>query len=121
MNYLVSSFIAILHRVNEDCAFFDENMTIGELLANPTEFDELEFEMAKLCFEATHRITIAERDEDYSHLTIEEYIETFAESEQDRNPLFVTERFLLYRQGVHEAQSQRRENEGTDEALPERE
>jgi hypothetical protein len=99
MNYLVTSFIGIAGRVSDNRALCDEDTTIADLLSH--DFDDLDFELTKFCFEATHRIQLTEAEpDDYLHLTIAQFIERFVEPVEQTEPLFVTDRFLLFRDAL---------------------
>ena len=113
MNYLVHSFIAILIRVSGNTLVCDEQTTIEDLFSD--EFDSLDFELAKCAFEATHKVIFidpsdAEESEEYIHLTIEDYIEKCVNSGEQSDPLFVTERFLLFQEALEEAYDNEDEN-----------
>lgn len=106
MSYFVSSFISILHFISEDLLQCDASTTIGELFCE--EFDDLDFELALCCFEATHKVAFADKlweidAEDYEDQTIEEFIETYVESREQRDPLFVTKRFLMFQESLTQA------------------
>ncbi len=108
MNYLVTSFIAIVQRVSNNRAVCDEDTTIGELLGN-SDFDPLDFELAICCFEATHRMEFNDPGDDCDKLTITEFVEKFVEVPPHAGPLFVTNRFLLFKDSLVEVITQTEE------------
>jgi hypothetical protein len=112
-SFYVSSFIAILHYVSEDIIQCDAGTTISELFGD--EFDDLDFELALTCLEATHKVgfkeALWEREIDsYEEMTIEEFIEEFLDTKEQKDPLFVTKRFLFYERSLCDAM--REEYEG---------
>jgi len=113
MNYYVTSFISILHFISDDLIQCDSTTRIAELFCD--EFDDLDFELALCCFEATHKVAFQERlwhveAEEYEELTIEEFIETFTDTREQRDPLFVTKRFLMFQESLTKALTE--ENQG---------
>jgi broad specificity phosphatase PhoE len=118
MSYFVTSFISILHFVSEDLVQCDATTTIGELFCD--EFDDLDFELALCCFEATHKVAFLDRlweidPEDYEDLTIEEFIEQFVNGAEQRDPLFVTKRFLMYQDSLTKALTEERSEPPPDQ------
>jgi hypothetical protein len=106
VSYYVDSFIAILHFVSEDLVQADATTAIGELFCE--EFDDVDFELALCCFEATHKMAFTDDlwkvpAEDYEDLTIEEFIEKFLDPLEQRDPLFVTKRFLMFQEALTKA------------------
>ena len=106
MSYYVTSFISILHFVSDDLIQCDSTTKIAELFGE--EFDDLDFELALCCFEATHKVAFQDRlwkndPEEYEDLTIEEFIETYVDELEQRDPLFVTKRFLLFQDSLTRA------------------
>ena len=106
MNYFVTSFISILHFVSDDLIQCDSTTRIAELFCE--EFDDLDFELALCCFEATHKVAFLDKlwenePEDYEELTIEEFVETFVDGREQRDPLFVTKRFLMFQESLTQA------------------
>ncbi len=111
--FYVTSFIEILHFVSEDLIQCDAGTTISELFSD--EFDDLDFELALTCFEATHKMGFKEEFwkieiEDYEEKSIEEFLEEFLDPKEQKDPLFVTKRFLFYEKSLCEAM--REEYEG---------
>jgi len=99
-------FIAIPHFVSEDLVQADATTQIGELFCE--EFDDVDFELALCCFEATHKMAFADElwkvpAEDYENLTIEEFMERFLDTREQRDPLFVTKRFLMFQEALTKA------------------
>ena len=106
MSYYVDSFIAILHFVSEDLVQADATTQIGELFCE--EFDDVDFELALCCFEATHKVAFLDKlwqiePEDYEDVTIEDFIETYINPVEQRDPLFVTKRFLMFQDSLTKA------------------
>jgi hypothetical protein len=106
INYYVTSFVSILHFISDELIQCDASTRIAELFCD--EFDDLDFELAICCFEATHRLAFSEKlwqsePEDYEELTIEDFIETYVEEEEQRDPLFVTKRFLMFQESLTKA------------------
>ena len=106
VSFYVDSFIAILHFVSEDLVQADATTAIGELFCE--EFDDVDFELALCCFEATHKMAFTDElwkvpAEDYEDLTIEEFIEKFLDPREQRDPLFVTKRFLMFQEALTKA------------------
>ncbi len=108
MNYLVSSFVAIVRCITEDRVLCEESTKVDDLFGD--DFDDLDFELALCCFEATHRVAFSSQlsslsADDYGQFTIEEFLEEFLESSEQRDPLFVTKRFLMFRDAWEDAYS----------------
>jgi hypothetical protein len=106
VSYFVDSFISILHFVSDDLVQADATTQIGELFCE--EFDDLDFELAICCFEATHKVAFSDKlwendPAEYEDLTIEEFLETYVESQEQRDPLFVTKRFLMFQESLTKA------------------
>jgi hypothetical protein len=113
MNYYVTSFISILHFISDDLIQCDSTTKIAEIFCD--EFDDLDFELALCCFEATHKVAFADRlwetdPEEYEETTIEEFIETFVEQQEQRDPLFVTKRFLMFQESLTKALTEEAED-----------
>jgi hypothetical protein len=118
MNYFVTSFISILHFISEDLLQCDSSTTIGEIFCE--EFDDLDFELALSCFEATHKVAFSDKlweidPEEYEDLSVEEFIETYVDTREQRDPLFVTKRFLMYQESLTKALTEEAEEPPTDE------
>src|SRR3954468_15823884 len=99
MNFYVTSFVSILHFISDELIQCDASTRVAELFCD--EFDDLDFELAICCLEATHKVAFDEKlwqiePEDYEELSIEEFIETFVDGREERDPLFVTKRFLMF-------------------------
>lgn len=106
MSYYVDSFIAILHFISDNLVQVDASTAIGELFCE--EFDDVDFELALCCFEATHKVAFVDNlwevpAEEYEDLTIEEFVEKFVDPKEQRDPLFVTKRFLMYQEALTKA------------------
>lgn len=118
MSYYVTSFISILHFVSDDLLQCDATTAIGELFCD--EFDDLDFELSLCCFEATHKVAFADKlweidPEDYEDLTIEEFIETYVDSKEQRDPLFVTKRFIMFQDSLTKALTEEAEEPPSEE------
>jgi hypothetical protein len=114
MSYLVTSFLSILHFISEDLLQCDANTVIGELFCD--EFDDLDFELALSCFEATHKVAFFDRlwecdPGEYEDLSIEQFIETFLDPNEQRDPLFVTKRFLMFQESLTKALTEEAEGQ----------
>ncbi|MEQ1853902.1 MAG: hypothetical protein ABMA01_20210, partial [Chthoniobacteraceae bacterium] len=57
-SYYVGGIIQILHFISEELLQCDTETTIAELFSD--EFDDLDFELALTCFEATYKVAFAE-------------------------------------------------------------
>jgi hypothetical protein len=106
MNYFVTSFISILHFISDDLIQCDATTRVAELFCD--EFDDLDFELALCCFEATHKVAFADKlweqdAEEYEELTIEEFIDAYVDPREQRDPLFVTKRFLMFQESLTKA------------------
>lgn len=104
--YYVSAFIQILHYVSDDLLQCDAGTTVGELFTD--EFDDLDFELALTCFEATYKVAFKETFwkselEQFEELSLEEFIETQVDQNEQKDPLFVTKRFLFYEKSLTDA------------------
>lgn len=100
MNYYLTSFIEIARYVSEDRLVCDGETSIEEMFSE--DFDSFDFELALYCFEATHKLAFNDRLwemdlEEIKDLTIENFLEQFLELQDQTDPLFVTRRFLMYR------------------------
>lgn len=117
MSYYVTSFISILHFISDDLIQCDSTTTIAELFCD--EFDDLDFELALCCFEATHKVSFSDKlwetdPEEYEELTVEEFIEAYVDPREQRDPLFVTKRFLMFQESLTKALNEEAE-EGPEE------
>ena len=91
MSYYVTSFISILHFISDDLIQVDSTTRITELFGD--EFDDLDFELALCCFEATHKVPFMDKlwetdAEEYDEMTIEEFIEAYVDSRGNSAILF---------------------------------
>jgi hypothetical protein len=116
-SYNDDSFIAILHFVSDDLIQADANTQIGELFCE--EFDDLDFELAICCFEATHKVAFSDRlwqvePEENESMSIEEFIETYVVTSEQRDPLFVTKRFLMFQESLTKALTDEQQNPPDD-------
>jgi hypothetical protein len=106
MSYYVTSFIEIARHVSEDRLVCDGETTISDLISE--DFDTLDFELALYCFEATHKLAFDDKLwdlelEEIGDLTIEGFVETFLDRQDQTDPLFVTRRFMMYRDTLEDA------------------
>ncbi len=106
MNYYVTSFINILHFVSDDLIQVDSSTRIAEVFGD--EFDDLDFELALCCFEATHKVAFSDKlweedTDEYEELSIEEFLDTYVDGREQRDPLFVTKRFMMYQESLTKA------------------
>ena len=118
MNYYVTSFINILHFISDDLIQVDSTTRIAEIFGD--EFDDLDFELALCCFEATHKVAFADRlwdaeDEEYEELSIEEFIDSFVDGREQRDALFVTKRFMMYQDSLTKALTEEADGPPPDE------
>ena len=98
-SFYVSALIEILHYVSDDLLHCDSGTTIAELFND--EFDDLDFELALTCLEATHRVAFKEAFwkkplEEHEELSLEELIEKYLDQREQKDPLFVTKRFMFF-------------------------
>jgi hypothetical protein len=106
VSFYVDTFIAILHFISDDLVQCDATTQIGEVFCD--EFDDVDFELALCSFEATHKLAFSEElwaadPEDYEDLTIEEFIERYLDPREQRDPLFVAKRFLMFQEALTKA------------------
>ena len=102
-SYYVHSLIEILHFISDDLLQCDAGTTISELFSD--DFDDLDFELALTCFEGTHRLAFKDhvwKDEleSFEEKTIEEFVEEYLDPREQKDPLFVTKRFLFYEKSL---------------------
>src|SRR5829696_1303901 len=113
MQFYVTSFVSILHFISDDLIQCDASTKVAELFCD--EFDDLDFELALCCFEATHKVAFQDRlwqgePEEYEDLTVEEFMETYVDSKEQRDPLFVTKRFLMFQESLTKALTEEAED-----------
>lgn len=113
MSYFVTSFISILQFISDDLIQCDATTRVAELFGD--EFDDLDFELALCCFESTHKVAFVDRlwesdEEEYEELTIEEFIEAYVDPREQRDPLFVTKRFMMYQDSLTKALTEEAED-----------
>jgi hypothetical protein len=106
IHFYVTSFISILHFISDDLIQCDSSTTIAELFCE--EFDDLDFELALCCFEATHRIAFEDRlwqndPTEYEEMTLEDFMETYLNPIEQKDPLFITKRFLMFQDSLTKA------------------
>lgn len=117
MQFYVTSFIAILHFVSDDLIQCDASTTIAEIFCD--EFDDVDFELAICCFEATYRVAFEEKlwqtePPEYEELSLEEFLETYLNPAEQKDPLFVTKRFLMFQESLTNALTDEREEPGDE-------
>jgi hypothetical protein len=117
MSYYVTSFISILHFISDDLIQVDSTTRVAEVFGD--EFDDLDFELALCCFEATHKVAFVDKlwetdAEEYDELTIEEFIDTYVDPREQRDPLFVTKRFLMFQDSLTKALTEEAEEPPED-------
>ena len=105
-HFYVTSFVSILHFISDDLIQCDATTKVAELFCE--EFDDLDFELALCCFESTHKIAFQDKlwqveQEEYEDLTIEDFIENYLDPAEQRDPLFVTKRFLMFQESITKA------------------
>jgi hypothetical protein len=106
LSYYASGLIQILHYISDELVQCDSGTRIGELFND--EFDDLDFELALTCFEATYKLAFREsfwkvEIDDYEDKTIEEFLETYLDPGEQTDPLFITKRFLFFEKSLSEA------------------
>lgn len=115
-SYYTSSFIDIIHYLSDSLVQCDASTKIAELFGE--EFDDVDFEMAMCCFEATHRIAFRNELIDipidqYEENTLEEFLESYLDLSEQKDPLFVAHRFRMFEEALTRAIAE--EQTGTDE------
>jgi hypothetical protein len=113
VSYYVDSFISILHFISDNLVHVDATTQIGELFCE--EFDDVDFELALYCFEATHKVAFQNSlwevpAEEYEDVTIEEFVEKYVDPREQRDPLFVTKRFLMFQEALTKALADEEQN-----------
>jgi hypothetical protein len=114
--YYTSSFVEIIHYLSDSLVQCDATTKIAELFGE--EFDDVDFEMALCCFEATHRLAFRETlvetpVDDYEELTLEEFLDAYLDPTEQKDPLFVTKRFRIFEDAITRAIAE--EHSGSDE------
>jgi hypothetical protein len=105
-NYYTSSLIEIIHYLSDSLVQCDSSTRIAELFGD--EFDDVDFEMALCCFEATHRLAFKQSlvdvpVEQYEELSLEEFIENYLDLTEQKSPLFVAQRFRMFEEALTRA------------------
>ena len=106
IHFYVTSFVSILHFISDDLIQCDSSTRIAEVFCD--EFDDLDFELALCCFEATHKVAFVDKlwqvePDEYEDQTIEDFIENYLDPMEQRDPLFVTKRFLMFQDSLTKA------------------
>jgi hypothetical protein len=105
-NYYTSSLIEILHYLSDSLLQCDSSTRIAELFGE--EFDDVDFEMALCCFEATHKLAFKQTlvdvpVEEYEDLSLEEFVETYLDLTEQKTTLFVAQRFRIFEEALTRA------------------
>lgn len=105
-SYYISSFIDIIHYLSDSLVQCDASTKIAELFGE--EFDDVDFEMAMCCFEATHRVAFKQElvnipIDQYEERSLEEFLETYLDLEEQKDPLFVAQRFRMFEDALTRA------------------
>ncbi len=108
-SFYISSLIEIIHYISDSLVQCDAGTKIAELFGE--EFDDVDFEMALCCFEATHRMAFRQDlidipIEQYEELSLEEFLETYLDRAEQKDPLFVAQRFRLFEAAITRAISE---------------
>ena len=104
--FYISSLIDIIHYLSDSLVQCDANTRIAELFGE--EFDDVDFEMAMCCFEATHRLAFKQELMDipidqYEELSLEDFLETYLDMGEQKDPLFVAQRFRMFEEALTRA------------------
>ena len=115
-SYYISSLIDIIHYLSDSLVQCDSSTRIAELFGE--EFDDVDFEMAMCCFEATHRLAFRQElvnipIDQYEELSLEEFMETYLDLEEQKDPLFVAQRCRMFEEALTRAIAD--EQTGTEE------
>ena len=67
-----------------------------------------------------HKVAFADRlwetdAEDYEEMTIEEFLEAFVDAREQRDPLFVTKRFLMFQESLTKALTEEAEGDQSED------
>ena len=105
-SFYISSFIDIIHYLSDSLVQCDTGTKIAELFGE--EFDDVDFEMAMCCFEATHRLAFRQElvnipIDQYEELSLEEFLETYLDKNEQKDPLFVAQRFRMFEEALTRA------------------
>lgn len=105
-SYYTSSFIDIIHYLSDSLVQCDASTKIAELFGE--EFDDVDFEMAMCCFEATHRLAFRPELVDvpidhYEEFSLEEFLEAYLDVSEQKDPLFVAQRFRMFEEALTRA------------------
>jgi len=108
MNYdkLTASFISIIQTVSSNKEIVGASMTVNEILES--YLDDLDFEMAILCFEAENRVVFqipAELPEkEFAGMSLRAAVQLCVSDKNSRlkDPQFVTHQFVLFKDMVLE-------------------
>lgn len=104
--FYTSSLINIIHYLSESLIQCDANTRIAELFGE--EFDDVDFEMALCCFEASHRVAFRDQLQNvpidqYEELTIEEFLDKYLDPTEQQDELFIAKRFRLFEEALTRA------------------
>ncbi len=115
-SFYTSSFVEIIHYLSDSLVQCDAGTRIAELFGE--EFDDVDFEMAMCCFEATHRLAFKQElmnipIEQYEELSLEDFLDTYLDLTEQKEPLFVAQRFRMFEEALTRAIAD--EQSGPDE------
>ena len=105
-SFYVSSLVDIIHYLSDSLVQCDAGTRIAELFGE--EFDDVDFEMAMCCFEATHRLAFKQElvnipIDQYEELSLEDFIEAYLDVTEQKDPLFVAQRFKMFEEALTRA------------------
>lgn len=106
-DHLTDSFVKILSCVSETNKRVAPDTPLKRILSGQ-DYDSLDFELAVTCFEVTHHVSLDYRDlteEEFGELSIRRLIEEHLDTtgQESTDPLFVTKRFLIFKQALIQA------------------
>ena len=99
--YYTSSLVEIIHYVSDALVQCDASTKVAELFGE--EFDDVDFEMALCCFEATHRLAFRDDLIQTPVDQYEEFLDTYLDLTEQKDPLFVTKRFRIFEDAITRA------------------
>ncbi len=110
---LIDSFIEILQCVSLEDVLVSPDEQLSKVISE-NGVDLLDFELAVTCFEATHRVYLDYADlevEVFSALSIRRMIMDFllTDGRELSDPLFITKRFVMFRDALIAALEERNE------------
>jgi len=110
---LIDSFIGILQCVSLEDVLVSPDDPLSTVISDQG-VDDLDFELAVACFEATNRVSLDYsdlEDEALPSLTIRTLITEFlvSESRELSDPLFITKRFMMFKEALITARQEHTE------------